>query len=409
MVGYGELRAVYTDRNLPNVPAHYKYLIKNMENYKQYAITFNANEKVVYWIEHTLANYLEKNTPPQDEVEHIIDYLILGDTSLNMQKMAYLEARKNAEKWVKTQQKKGAHIIETPEDTEVVLDFKDGFKVVKLIGENAYKREGFLMSNCVASYYGNDKVIYSLRDADNMPHCTMEHDQQIKGKGNGDIHPKYVGYVVKFLEFVGMTVGDNEMEHLGYVNILAIDDKNAVFKDLFQKKYFYKANPILDKDGKPYQSVSLWNKFNVFDLDIDLNIKWNFDVQLSIATFMQNIKKGSKKHHLTGNYSAASNTGDRSAASNTGHRSAASNTGDRSAALTTGLESKSSVSTIDSVAISTGFDGRAKGVKGSWLVLAERANDWSIKEVRSVKVDGKKIKENVWYQLKSGKFVEVST
>ena len=47
-----------------------------------------------------------------------------------------------------------------------------------------------------------------------VPHCTMEKDQQIKGKGNGAIHPKYIGYIVKFLEIAGMQVGDNEMLNL---------------------------------------------------------------------------------------------------------------------------------------------------------------------------------------------------
>ena len=33
--------------------------------------------------------------------------------------------------------------------------------------------------------------------------------------------------------------------------------------------------------------------------------------------------------------------------------------------------------------------------------------DWHIKEVKSAKVDGKKIKADTFYQLKDGEFVEV--
>jgi hypothetical protein len=62
------------------------------------------------------------------------------------------------------------------------------------------------MSHCVASYYGRDTVIYSLRDSNNNPHCTIEDGNQIKGKGNGSVDPKYIDYVVKFLEKLGMTV-----------------------------------------------------------------------------------------------------------------------------------------------------------------------------------------------------------
>lgn len=175
--------------------------------YLEYAKTFNASEEVIYWVEHNLTNHLKSNPENQDEIEHTLDYLISSDAPKRLKAMSYEEAVKNAEKWLKAQQKKGQDIKEKPEDTEVVLDFKDGFKIVKLIGENAYKREGYLMSHCVASYYGKGKEIYSLRDSDNLPHCTMEKDQQVKGKGNGNIHPKYISYVVKFLEHVGMTVG----------------------------------------------------------------------------------------------------------------------------------------------------------------------------------------------------------
>jgi hypothetical protein len=57
-----------------------------------------------------------------------------------------------------------------------------------------------------------------------------------------------------------------------------------------------------------------------------------------------------------------------------------------------------------------GIDNTAKAVKGCWIVLAE----WVIKNdkripkcVKSVKVDGKKIKENTYYKLDGGKFKEV--
>ena len=102
----------------------------------------------------------------------------------------------------------------------------------------------------------------------------------------------------------------------------------------------------------------------------------------------------------TGDYSAASNTGDQSAASNTGYQSAASNTGDQSAASNTGKQG---------VASSLGIDGKAKGALGCFLVLAEWKEidgEWNRISVKSVKVDGKRIKADVWYILKGGKFIE---
>ena len=95
------------------------------------------------------------------------------------------------------------------------------------------------------------------------------------------------------------------------------------------------------------------------------------------------------------------NTGYQSAATNTGYRSAATNTGNLSAATVEGKES---------IAMVTGMKGKAKGNKSCWLVLAEweeRKDGWHIKDVKSVAVDGKKIKEDTFYTLKGGEFVEV--
>ena len=95
------------------------------------------------------------------------------------------------------------------------------------------------------------------------------------------------------------------------------------------------------------------------------------------------------------------NTGNQSAATNTGYQSAATNTGDHSAATVEGKES---------IAMATGIEGKAKGKKSCWLVLAEwkeRKDGWHIKDVKSVAVDGKTIKEDTFYTLKGGKFVEV--
>jgi len=117
-----------------------------------------------------------------------------------------------------------------------------------------------------------------------------------------------------------------------------------------------------------------------------------------------------KKETNTGNQSAATNTGDRSAATNTGDRSAATNTGNQSAATNTGDLSAATVEGREAIAMATGIEGKAKGKKSCWLVLAEweeRKDGWHIKDVKSVAVDGKKIKEDTFYTLKGGKFVEV--
>ena len=111
----------------------------------------------------------------------------------------------------------------------------------------------------------------------------------------------------------------------------------------------------------------------------------------------------------TGDWSAATNTGDRSAATNTGNWSAATNTGDRSAATNTGYRSAATVEGKESVAMAIGRNSKAKGSLGCFIVLAEYkklGREYHIVDVKSAKVDGKKIKPDTFYKLINGEFVE---
>ena len=106
------------------------------------------------------------------------------------------------------------------------------------------------------------------------------------------------------------------------------------------------------------------------------------------------------KKSNTGNRSAATNTGDWSAATNTGNCSAATNTGDWSAATVEGKES---------VAMAIGYNSKAKGSLGCFIVLAEwkeLGGEYHIVDVKSAKVDGEKIKPDTFYKLINGEFVE---
>src|SRR3990167_2689056 len=223
-----------------------------MDKFINYAKHLNASQSVLDWVAKRMVETLDTT-----EGEHVIDYLVSENPKLTS--ATYEQVKANAEKWLATQMKKGEHIKETEADTKVVLDFKDGFKIVQLIGKNAYEREGYLMRHCVAGYFGRPVEIYSLRDNKNMPHCTMEKDNQIKGKGNGDISPKYIGYVVAFLKHVGMQVRDSEMLHLGYfsaekfVGELGKETK----AQLFDKKYLPRNAKLIDKKGNEFATLDI--------------------------------------------------------------------------------------------------------------------------------------------------------
>ena len=111
----------------------------------------------------------------------------------------------------------------------------------------------------------------------------------------------------------------------------------------------------------------------------------------------------------TGDWSAATNTGDCSAATNTGDWSAATNTGNRSAATNTGDCSAATVEGKESVAMAIGYNSKAKGSLGCFIVLAEYkklGDEYHIVDVKSAKVDGEKIKPDTFYKLINGEFVE---
>jgi len=110
----------------------------------------------------------------------------------------------------------------------------------------------------------------------------------------------------------------------------------------------------------------------------------------------------------TGDSGAASATGDRGAASATGYRGAASATGHNGAASATGYRGAASATGDRGIACSHGADGIASASLGNWIVLSEwghRDGVHTRKTVKAVKVDGKRIKPNVFYTLKRGKFV----
>jgi hypothetical protein len=67
------------------------------------------------------------------------------------------------------------------------------------------------------------------------------------------------------------------------------------------------------------------------------------------------------------------------------------------------------------VAVAWGYRGRAKGVLGSHLVLADWEGDdsqywkpryWELKGAKMVQVDGKDIKPDTWYTMENGEIME---
>ena len=94
---------------------------------------------------------------------------------------------------------------------------------------------------------------------------------------------------------------------------------------------------------------------------------------------------------------------------------ASSATGNYGASSATGYKGTSSAGDPESVAVAWGYHGKAKGVLGAHLVLADWEGDeddywnqdsWQLKGAKMVRVDGEIIKPDTYYTMKNGEVVE---
>lgn len=197
-----------------------------MENITRYAMQLTSNDEVLDWLKTTGTAAYKKALTNENELEHILDFLVSDRAPKRLRKLNIKDAKRLSDEWSKSNQKKGKNLTDSDNDIEVIHDFLDGTKIVHLKTKKAYEREGFLMSHCVGGYTPSaDVLIYSYRDTKNLPHATFEVRKQnneilqIKGKGNGDIHPKYIHPILAFLKSIGMDVRPSEMKNLGYFHI----------------------------------------------------------------------------------------------------------------------------------------------------------------------------------------------
>lgn len=103
------------------------------------------------------------------------------------------------------------------------------------------------------------------------------------------------------------------------------------------------------------------------------------------------------------------------ASSATGDYGASSATGNCGASSATGYCCSAEANHPFAVAVAWGYKGRAKGVKGSRIILADwegnenhphSEDGWTLKGAKMIKIDGVKYKEDTWYTMKDGKVEE---
>lgn len=121
-------------------------------------------------------------------------------------------------------------------------------------------------------------------------------------------------------------------------------------------------------------------------------------VKASIEYVFAMCKNAENRDYASGDWSLQAASGDGSCQAASGGASRQVASGDGSRQETTGK---------NCVMMSAGHAGKAKGKIGSWIVLTE----WKkgAPNVVSKQIDGEEVKEDVWYTLRNGKFVEVES
>ena len=99
-------------------------------------------------------------------------------------------------------------------------------------------------------------------------------------------------------------------------------------------------------------------------------------------------------------------SGDYSTAGTSGDGSTAGTSGDYSTAAATGSRCRAKVDGKGSIAVANGYGSMARGALGCYLVLTEYDDDGHMLCAKMARVDGSTVKENVWYTLVNGEFVE---
>ncbi len=127
--------------------------------------------------------------------------------------------------------------------------------------------------------------------------------------------------------------------------------------------------------------------------------------------FAHSTTQGDSAHSTTqGDYAHSTTQGDYAHSTTQGYSAHSTTQGDSAHSTTQGYHAHSTTQGKESIAAGLGRQNWARAAKGSWIVLAEwmqkQDGAWAVRSVQSIKVDGKKIKADTFYELRDGKFVE---
>lgn len=159
--------------------------------------------------------------------------------------------------------------------------------------------------------------------------------------------------------------------------------------------------------GLGCQYAAAGRNSNVISLGGSANI-----AVLGDGSFAYNSGKNSKIT-ATGNSSNIVTAGYRDKVSVLGGRNNIISTGKYAIITSIGASNSITAKGPNSTVIAIGHRDKAKAARGCWLVLAEwtfnNSGEYTLKCIKTTKVDGINIKPNTWYTLINEKFVEVAS
>ena len=110
----------------------------------------------------------------------------------------------------------------------------------------------------------------------------------------------------------------------------------------------------------------------------------------------------------SGDIAKIGSSGDGAQIGSSGDGAKIGSSGDGAKIGSSGYNAKIESEGNNAVVAAIGIDSKIKAKKGSWITLAEYGEDLKPVCVRSAQIDGKSLKEDVFYQLKGGEFVEAA-
>ncbi len=150
-------------------------------------------------------------------------------------KITWEQAVIASRKWSEHEHNKG-RVHGDPYAITLVLECKDGYRWVEVMTPAGLDYEGAMMKNCIwkGDYdNGNRGIIFSLRNARNIPCCTVEWRSwestvnQIRSRHNSHPPQKYISYIKQLFNYL-QPVGGNGLYNSGHAYVQINDNCPAV-------------------------------------------------------------------------------------------------------------------------------------------------------------------------------------